>query len=312
MGLIAVAVSTFIVFSYLMVIWWLDRYEREPWWMMLASFAWGALGGTCLAVFFSWIPAAGLTAIWGAKVSGVLTTVAVAPLVEEFTKGLIFVPLFFTKQIDTETDGLMYGAATGLGFAAMENLIYYASAGDALYGTIILRTMFSTFVHCIASSMIGVTVGWARHRKPIARLAIIGGYVAAVLTHGAWNGLAVLTGSSGQGLVFVVSVILLIAAGVMMFALTQWMLVREHRILRRILASEASAGTLPVQDAENIPFWTRRNRIKGPRRDEYIRLATLLAFRRYQYEVKGEKSAPKALAEIEDLRQKVSAIARLT
>ena len=308
MGLLAVFFSTLVVLGYLVTIWWLDRYEREPWWVIASTFAWGGLGGTCFAIVLSAIPAMALTPLFGEDVSSVVSTVMVAPVVEEITKALVFVPLFLTRHIDTETDGLIYGAATGLGFAAVENLIYYVGAGDALYSTIILRTLFSTFVHCIASSMVGIGVGWARHRSWTSSWAIVVGYVAAVATHGTWNGLAVLTEKSGQGLVFVLSCGLLTGAGLMMFGLTQWMLIREHRVLQRILRMEAGRGTLSATDADAIPFWTKRGTIKHPKRRELIRLATLLAFRHHQFEQSGALESPKAVAELERLRGELGAL----
>jgi RsiW-degrading membrane proteinase PrsW (M82 family) len=308
MVLLAVIASTLVVMGYLVTIWWLDRYEREPVWLIILAFIWGGLGGTCLAVGLSTGPQAGLIALFGNDIGVVLTTIGVAPIVEEFTKGLIFLPLLFSRQIDTETDGLMYGAAVGLGFAAMENLLYYAGAGDAIFQTIVVRTLFTSIVHCIASSLVGIGVGWAMHRRFSAIWAVLVGYVCAVFVHGTWNGLAVLAERSGQGIVFIISCGLLTAAGAMMFGLTQWMLMREHHVLRRILEREAANGVLPVEDARMIPYWTKRAKIKGPDRRQYIRLATTLAFRQHQLELAGTAANPDRTAEIDRLRMEVQRI----
>lgn len=309
MELLAVVLSTFAVLSYLLVIWWLDRYEREPGWVLALTFAWGGLGGTCLAIAFSSIPQAILMDLFGEDIASVFTTVVIAPVVEEFTKAMVFVLLVLSKHIDSETDGLIYGAATGLGFAAIENLLYYAGAGDGLYSTIIMRTLFTTFVHCVSSALIGMGIGWARHRKWTAIWAVLVGYVSAVLTHGTWNGLAVLAERSGEGMVMMMSVMLLAGAGLMMFLLTQWMLVREHHVMRRFLEREAAQGTLPLEHARWIPFWSKRHRVKVADRGKYIRLATLLAFRQHQVEL-GGASTPAAQSEISRLREQVRARAQ--
>lgn len=304
MALLAVLASTLVVLAYLLVIWWLDRYEREPAWVLAMTFAWGGLGGTCLAIALSSIPQAMLVGTFGEDIGSVFTTVVIAPVVEEFTKAMVFVLLVLSKHIDSETDGLIYGAATGLGFAAIENLLYYAGAGDGLYETIIIRTLFTTFVHCVSSALIGMGIGWARHRSWTAIWAVVLGYGAAVLTHGTWNGLAVLAERSEQGMVFVLSATMLTGAGVMMFGLTQWMLVREHQVLRRFLEREAAQGTLPLEHAQWIPFWSKRHRVKVPERGSYIRLATLLAFRQHQASL-GGKTSPSDVAEIARLREQV-------
>jgi len=308
MVLLAVMASTLVVMGYLVTIWWLDRYEREPIWLIILSFIWGGLGGTCLAIGLSAGPQAGLIALFGDDIGVALTTVGVAPMVEEFTKGLVFLPLVFSRQIDTETDGLMYGAAVGLGFAAIENLLYYAGAGDAIFETIVVRSLFSSIVHCVASSLVGIGVGWAMHRRLSAIWAVVVGYICAVMVHGTWNGLAVLTERSGQGIVFILSCGLLAAAGAMMFGLTQWMLLREHHVIRRILEREAAAGVLPVEDALKIPYWSKRGKVKNRNRAQYIRLATTLAFRQHQLELSGSSGTPARLAEIDRLRLEVQRI----
>lgn len=308
MAFLAVIASTLVVMGYLVTIWWLDRYEREPIWVIILTFMWGALGGTCLAVALSAGPQAGLIALLGKDIGVALTTVAVAPLVEEFTKGLVFLPLLLLRQIDTETDGLIYGAAAGLGFAAVENLLYYAAAGDAIYQTIIVRTLFSSIVHCVASALVGIGVGWAAHRGFSSTWAVLLGFLCAVVTHGTWNGLAVLTERSGQGMFLLLSCGLLAAAGAMMFVLTQWMLVREHHMIRRFLEQEAALGVLPIEDARLIPYWTKRRKIRGPERVRYIRLATMLAFRQHQQQLSKTRSNPATQAEIDRLRLEVQSI----
>ena len=175
------------IFAYLVFIWWLDRYEREPFSLVLATFAWGAIGGTCFGCVLSAGPAALMIELFGPETGGLLGAVAVAPLSEEFTKALVFIGLLSTKHIDNETDGLIYGAATGLGFATLENLAYYTTAADAagLLGMVIIRTMFTALVHCISSALIGMAIGYARHRSPKTWVVFLFiGYVAAVVCHG--------------------------------------------------------------------------------------------------------------------------------
>ena len=39
--------------AFLGLVWWLDRYDREPIWLVLLTFAWGALGGVLFALLGS-------------------------------------------------------------------------------------------------------------------------------------------------------------------------------------------------------------------------------------------------------------------
>lgn len=319
---VAVLVSTSLVFSYLVVIWWLDRYEREPFWMVLLAFAWGACGGTSLGCLASIPLAIAATMTGGEAFGAAFGAVIVAPVVEEITKGLVFPLLLLGRHMDNETDGLIYGAATGLGFAAVENLLYYSgAAGDdpgSLLVLIVVRTFFSTLVHCISSALLGMCVGYAIHRSGPLRwiLCPAVGLVLAAANHALWNGLATaaefeLLGDFSPALC-VLGMLLVAGASVMMFALTQISLGREHAFIRQHLLHESGRGTLPAAHADIIPFWTRRSREDWlpPHvpKDRYVRAATLLAFRHHQREIARGERAVRYAADIERYRGEVIAL----
>jgi RsiW-degrading membrane proteinase PrsW (M82 family) len=300
-----VVLATLVILGYLTFIWWLDRYEREPLWIVGLVFLWGGIGGTCLGVAVS-LP---LMVVAQALPLGiqpeVISSVVIAPFVEELTKGLIFIPLVLTHHFDNETDGLIYGAAAGLGFAAVENLLYYMTAmqggAEAVFRLIVMRTLFTALVHCISSAILGMAIGYARHRAGAARWVIYPalGYVVAVINHAIWNGAAVYAGlpilaETTRGLILTAALGVVVIAAITMFLITQFSLDREHKVIQRFLEKEAELGTLPRRHAEIIPFWTRRRKSGwlpgGVPRDEYVRAATLLAFRHYQLEIaEGER-----------------------
>ena len=60
----------------------------------------------------------------GATVAIVVGAVIIAPFVEEFLKALGMMRAGVKEEVDEVEDGLVYGAACGLGFAATENLMY--------------------------------------------------------------------------------------------------------------------------------------------------------------------------------------------
>ncbi len=314
-GLVAMAGSTLVIFAYLSFIYWLDRYEREPFWLVLVTFAWGAIGGTCIGCSLSLLPSALAVELLGAEIGGFISTVVVAPIAEEFTKALVFVGLVLSRHIDNETDGLIYGAATGLGFAALENLLYFTQATDTetLIGTVVIRTLFTALVHCISSALIGMAIGWARHRPKMQwPIALLAGYVAAVICHATWNGLATASSMTGGSLYLLLACLLVIAAGGVMFMMTQWSLNREHAVIKRFLEREASAGVLPAAHADIIPYWTRRRSDDwlplGVDKEAYVRAATLLAFRSYQAETASPADRGKYHEEIDALRGEVRAL----
>ena len=316
-GGIAVSVSTLTVFAYLIFIWWLDRYEREPFWLVLLTFLYGGLFGTLLGCTISAVPGGIAVALCGAEAGNFLGATVVAPIVEEATKGGIFVLLVLSRHFDNETDGLIYGAATGLGFACVENLLYFASAENVemLVGMAVLRTLFTAIVHCVSSATLGMAFGFARHRRGLLRAAIVVslGYMLAVTNHAIWNALASVSGFAGleeAGAAFLlIGCGLVVLAAFVMFGLTQLSLKREHDLIKRYLAEEAARGTIPAAHADVIPYWLKRRRrdwLKpGVDRAAYIENATLLAFRQYQLTHAEGAKRQRLLEEIEQRRAEV-------
>ncbi len=321
LGLGAVGVSTVIIFAYLVFIWWLDRYEREPFWVVLIAFCWGGVGGTLLGCILSVtmsIPAAELIPT---AYADVLMVAVIAPFAEEFTKGLIFVLLVFTPYLDNETDGLIYGAAAGLGFAAVENMLYFlatAAAGDpeVFYATVVMRTLFTALVHAISTALLGYAIGYVRHRRLWPRLWLwpIIGYVLAVANHALWNflvfasGVEFLSETMTDETMLMAMVFVFFMSGAM-FVITQISLMREQQIIGKYLADEAQRGTLPKEHAGVIPSW--RNRRKkgwvppGVPHKEYVEAATLLAFRRYQADTAAKRFEQRYQKRVEENRRKV-------
>ncbi len=315
----AVLAGSMVVVGYLVVIWWLDRYEREPFWLTLLVFAWGAFGGTSMGCLCSLPCVLGAAAAAGEAAGQVFGAVVVAPVVEELTKGLVFIALLLTRHLDNETDGLIYGAAAGLGFAAVENVAYAIGAAEMGTGAVVLlmfvRTLFCAFVHCISSGILGMTIGYACHRAGPARWIVWPtiGLVLAIGNHALWNGLATAVEFEVIGeaspLLTVLAMLIVVAAGAGMFALTQFSLHREHQVIRRHLLAESALGVLPAEHASIIPYWSRRRRrgwlAPHVPHEPYVRAATLLAFRHHQLEVARGERRERYLQDIAALRTEV-------
>ena len=129
-----------------------------------------------------------------------------APVVEETLKGLVLIGLLWRRraELDGPTDGVIYAAMVGLGFAMIENVGYYINAlvspergGIALLGyTFVLRGLLSPLLHPIFTSMTGLGVAYAASRRRGGKWAVALGLLAAMILHGTWNGLS-LFGTAG-------------------------------------------------------------------------------------------------------------------
>jgi len=113
---------------YVLFVWWLDRYEKEPLWLLSLAFLWGAVPAAVLSVILEISFDALVQAIGGEGLLPSLVSVSVgAPLIEESAKGLALIGLvlIFHREFDDVLDGIVYGAMIGFGFALTENLVGY-------------------------------------------------------------------------------------------------------------------------------------------------------------------------------------------
>lgn len=251
---------------YLAVALWLDRFEAEPRQLLASAFFWGAAG----AVFFSMLVNSffelSLVGSLGEEAAGVAGSVVSAPIVEELTKGLVLWVFFFRHrdEFDNVTDGIVYAAMVGLGFAMTENVLYYGNAiaegTESSVATFVVRGILSPFAHPFFTAMTGIGLGIARETrrrwlKPAAPLA---GFCAAMLLHAAWN----LAASTEAFFAVYFLVMVPVFCGVV--ALVAWSLRREGRILRAQLGREVAAGIVPAAELDHL--CTVRGRMRASAR----------------------------------------------
>ena len=121
--------------------WWfhhLDRFERQPFTVVLACFLWGglaapfaiAIAGNCaLGSLYSKVGGA----VWGANWSAGLS----APFVEESAKaaGFILILGLAPRLVRTPADGIFLGAFIGLGFQTFEDFLYAVAGATGSFGS---------------------------------------------------------------------------------------------------------------------------------------------------------------------------------
>jgi RsiW-degrading membrane proteinase PrsW (M82 family) len=173
-----------------------ERFGREPYGRLILMFGFGAVVSVLLALVLNAVVLGELmkferlTEVGGEHFLG---AVVVAPFVEELVKGLGLV--FVLSVLTREQDGMVYGAAIGLGFAATENLLYEVTAlsgGLLAYAvTAILRIISSTLLHATATSVTGYGVARAVVERR-ALLAAFPFYIVAVIMHATFNLIAML------------------------------------------------------------------------------------------------------------------------
>lgn len=164
-----------------------EKHDREPVMAVLGMFLYGGTLGVIIALALSLLLDAG----FGSQAQGftLLSLVVIAPLVEELAKGLGLVLIH--RRITEPEDGIIYGAAIGLGFGATENLLYGLSAlseGTLVDATVTItfRVFSSVLLHAGSTALLGY--GYARMR--LARrglLTLLPFYLLAVVQHSLYN-----------------------------------------------------------------------------------------------------------------------------
>lgn len=211
----------------------IDRLEPEPRLNLVLTFCWGAGVAVLGALIINTSSDAFLGAAMGAGPAQIISTAVVAPVVEESMKGslLLFLLVFRRQELDGPTDGIVYAGFVGLGFALVEDVLYYLQGlggpVDQLASTVVMRGVLSPLAHPLYTSMTGLAVAYAAtHRGWHRYLVIFVGWCGAVLLHGMWNASAAV-GAGGLVLAWLVDFSVLVALAVV--------LVRDrHRVVRLI------------------------------------------------------------------------------
>jgi RsiW-degrading membrane proteinase PrsW (M82 family) len=289
--LLSVPAAVLPVLGFLGLMWWLDRHDREPLGLFFLTFLWGAVGAILLAGEGLAATELAFARSLGAVPADRIAAVLLAPLFEEPSKAAALLLVARSRHFDNTTDGFVYGAAAGLGFGMSENLVYFVSLardGDALAwaGTVAARSLFATLLHGASTSAVGAGLGLFRfHRSRLRWLAPAAGFAIAFGMHALWNGLIY---AAGQGSLWLgyLDLALFPIEFLILFGIFQLSLLDEAAVLRRELAEEAEAGTLPREHVRFLSSFRHRHagRWAPPGLDvhAYVRAATTLALRRHQ------------------------------
>jgi RsiW-degrading membrane proteinase PrsW (M82 family) len=155
-----------------------ERYSREPFARLLRIFVYGAVLSVILAVILEIL----LLELFDQNIerfyeilgenpnlSMIILACVIAPFVEELAKALGVVRN--RRHITELENGIVFGAAAGLGFAATENLLYETAA------------YFSDGTEATTSALVGLGIARSVMRKG----TWFHYYIGAVFLHGAYN-----------------------------------------------------------------------------------------------------------------------------
>jgi RsiW-degrading membrane proteinase PrsW (M82 family) len=253
------------VLFYVALIYWVDRYEKEPWWLLSAAFLWGAIPAALLALVANVLFSAPLYVIFDERVAEMAAAGVFAPVIEEVAKAIVLFLILFLRrnELDSPLDGIIYGAMVGMGFAMVENVLYYMAAfsEDGAVGwssVVAVRGIIFGLNHALYSAMTGLGIALARISPNwfIRIVAPLLGLGTAIALH-AFHNVAMFAGSNGSFLVglFFDWAGVLLTLGIIFLALLQ-----ERRWMNQYLAEEVVLGTLTADEYRIVSSAAQRNR----------------------------------------------------
>lgn len=299
------------LFAYL--VYWTDRYEKEPKILLGAVFLWGALVAAGAAFIINTGLGLGIYYFTGSKITAELTTGSlIAPVVEEIFKGFtVFVVfLVFRSEFDSILDGIVYAAISAMGFAATENTYYIYTYGFQEHG--VTGGLFLTFIrvilvgwqHPFYTAFTGIGLAFSRlSKKSVARLTYsLIGLSVAILAHSIHNTLSSFL--QGIGGLFV-TVLTDWTGWLIMLLFVLWALYREQRWIITQLREEVSAGIITAsQYRVACSAWAQSiarlgalfsGRFKATNR--FYQVTAELAYKKQQMDLMGEEGGNSLIIE---------------
>jgi RsiW-degrading membrane proteinase PrsW (M82 family) len=317
-ALAALAIPLVPALGVALLVGFVDRYEREPVILLAAAFVWGVVIAIPAALVVEralarWLPA-GLPVVAQAALQGVS-----AGVVEECVKGagLVVLLLLLRDEFDNVTDGIVYGALIGAGFALVENFVYFAASPRAEVGFLVLgRVVLGWLGHSTFTALIGAGLGYARETRDrrTRALAPLLGFAAGIALHGLFDTVDFLASAVARApgtshavvTAALVAVLLnylpLFAAQAILWGMLVRALRREEAIVREYLAPEVSAGIVTPDEYVLLQRYKERGRFErrclllwGPRAYLTARglnqTAVGLAFRKWHVAL-GDRPKP--------------------
>lgn len=177
---------------YLLILWWIDRYEKEPLLLLIFTLICGIVISPAITIFIEKL--LGLSSsIYPHYFTLIGRFNFIVPLIEELSKGLVILGVFFIikQEFDDVLDGIVYGAIVGAGFAAVENFNYFyqiytkfASWSVISYKQF-LPVLIGGWNHCFYSALFGAALGATRliRNKVFKIIVPVWGILLAVGSH---------------------------------------------------------------------------------------------------------------------------------
>jgi RsiW-degrading membrane proteinase PrsW (M82 family) len=149
------------------------------------------LAVTCLLAAVLGLPLAMLIERQVGAGPGQLEAALGIALIEELAKILGVLWLLRRRILRFRVDGILFGAAAGIGFAALENALYALArlaAVDDMLAVLFARSLLSPFGHGAWTALVCAAIwGEKGAHGPRAGWRVVGAFAAAIFLHAMWD-----------------------------------------------------------------------------------------------------------------------------
>ena len=247
----------------LVLIWFLDRFEKDPLWLLTLVFLWGAVPAAVAALIFNTLFQLPLYFMFGPEASLALAASFVAPPVEETAKGVALVIVFFAlrHRFTDVLAGITFGAMVGAGFAWVEDISYicaafYQGGVEAMTALFVIRVFVFGLGHAFMTAITGIGFGLAREVRScwLGGVAVAFFFGLAMAFHFLRNFLSTVFGGPGT----ILSVLVHWAGlfGLLVVVVGAW--VYQWRWIRGELREEVALGNVGERDYRQVSKWFGR------------------------------------------------------
>ena len=221
------------VIGLLIFIYFNDKKEKEPIWLLLLLFGVGA-ASVVSAIVLELIGGLILGAVFptDSVIKGTLDAMLIVAPAEELGKFIVLRSITWkNKHFNYSYDAIVYAVFVSLGFAALENITYVFGSG---VGTAILRMFTAVPGHACFGVFMGFFYSKSKYASLTNKKGACAGFTALAIliptiVHGIYDGILMGGGSSEEAFLSGLSLILWIGFVIALFVVSIIFVIRSSR-----------------------------------------------------------------------------------
>ncbi|MFV0375695.1 MAG: PrsW family glutamic-type intramembrane protease [Mangrovibacterium sp.] len=164
-------------------IWLRDKYEKEPWQMLLKALVLGGL--SVIPILLVERGLMSLIDLFGGYMRVFWNAFVVAAFTEELFKFLFLYGLIWkSTEFNEKFDGIVYAVFISLGFAAVENVLYVTRYGHDVG---VIRALTAVPAHFLFGVSMGYFFGMARFLAAKRTLMMRNALLVPIVLHGIYD-----------------------------------------------------------------------------------------------------------------------------